>query len=458
MTKNLTDGPPGKLILMFTLPLIAGNVFMQLYSFVDTLLVGRFLGVHALAAVGCTGSLMFLMLGFVIGSTSGFSIYTGQRFGARDEDGVKQSAAACVFLSFVLSVVTTIIGLLAARPLLELIETPAEIIDDAYSFISIVYGGVALFIFLQMQMNIIRALGDSTMPTVISAFGLTMNIIFEPIALLILDGGIPGAAYATLLSQVCGNIFAFVYIKRKIPILHPRKEHWKFTLKILWAHIKIGLPMGFQMSIIAIGAVTLQFALNNFGATVVASYAAAQKVDAIASMPMMSFGVAMAAYTAQNYGARKFGRIIEGLKKCTMMSVGFSLVAGAFQIFFGSELIALFVGADQTEVIEYGKIYLLINGASYWILALLFITRNMLQGLGSSSIPTAAGIMELTMRVVAAIVVADIFGYVGACTASPLAWIGAMIPLAISTTLTMRRLKKAYKRELEIEQKYSSTT
>ena len=443
MTKNLTDGPPGKLILMFTLPLIAGNVFMQLYSFVDTLLVGRFLGVHALAAVGCTGS----------GSTSGFSIYTGQRFGARDEDGVKQSAAACVFLSFVLSVVTTIIGLLAARPLLELIETPAEIIDDAYSFISIVYGGVALFIFLQMQMNIIRALGDSTMPTVIS-----MNIIFEPIALLILDGGIPGAAYATLLSQVCGNIFAFVYIKRKIPILHPRKEHWKFTLKILWAHLRIGLPMGFQMSIIAIGAVTLQFALNNFGATVVASYAAAQKVDAIASMPMMSFGVAMAAYTAQNYGARKFGRIIEGLKKCTMMSVGFSLVAGAFQIFFGSELIALFVGADQTEVIEYGKIYLFINGASYWILALLFITRNMLQGLGSSSIPTAAGIMELTMRVVAAIVVADIFGYVGACTASPLAWIGAMIPLAISTTLTMRRLKKAYKRELEIEQKYSSTT
>lgn len=455
MTKNLTEGSPAKLILMFTLPLIAGNIFMQLYSFVDTLLVGRFLGVHALAAVGCTGSLMFLMLGFVIGMTSGFSIYTGQRFGAKDADGVRKSAAACAFLSLICAILMTIIGLSFVRPLLELMETPSEIIDDAYSFISIVYGGITLFVFIQMQMNIIRSLGDSKMPTVISAFGLTMNIIFEPIALLVLNGGIPGAAYATLLSQVCGNIFAFIYIRRKIPALHVRREDFKFTWKFLWAHLRIGLPMGFQASIIAIGAVTLQFALNNFGSTVVASYAAAQKVDAIAGMPMMSFGVAMAAYTAQNYGARKFGRIIEGLKKCAMMSVGFSIVAGALQIFFGYELISIFVGEDQTEVIEYGRIYLMINGATYWILALLFVTRNMLQGLGLSIIPTAAGIMELVMRVVAAIVVAQMFGYIGACTANPLAWAGAMIPLGISTFLTYKRLKRAHLREIQIRQTYS---
>ena len=215
MTKNLTEGSPAKLIFFFTMPLIAGNIFQQLYAFVDTLIVGRFLGVNALAAVGCTGALMFLMLGFVIGFSTGLSIYTGQRFGARDEEGVRRSAAACAVLSLLASIVLTTVGVLLCRQLLAWMQTPAEILDGAYSFISLVYAGIGLFVFYQTQTNLIRALGDSKTPTVLLACGLTLNIIFEPIAILVFGWGIPGAALATLASQVCGNLLCLFFILRR---------------------------------------------------------------------------------------------------------------------------------------------------------------------------------------------------------------------------------------------------
>lgn len=215
MTKNLTEGEPARLILFFTLPLIAGNVFQQLYAFVDTLLVGRFIGVDALAAVGCTGALMFLMLGFVIGFSTGLSIYTGQRFGARDEEGVRRSAAACAVLSLAASAVLTLAGVLLCRQLLIWMQTPEEILDAAYSFILLIYAGIGLFVFYQTQTNLIRALGDSRTPTILLACGLTLNIAFEPVAILVLDWGIPGAALATLASQICGNLLCLVFIWKR---------------------------------------------------------------------------------------------------------------------------------------------------------------------------------------------------------------------------------------------------
>ena len=234
MTKNLTEGSPAKLIFFFTMPLIAGNIFQQLYAFVDTLIVGRFLGVNALAAVGCTGSLMFLMLGFVIGFSTGLSIYTGQRFGARDEAGVRQSAAACAVLSLFASIILTAVGVILCRQLLIWMQTPAEILDGAYSFISIVYAGICLFVFYQTQTNLIRALGDSKTPTILLACGLTLNIIFEPIAILYFGWGIPGAALATLASQVCGNLLCLLFIMKKVPALHTRKSDWRPDLKLYW--------------------------------------------------------------------------------------------------------------------------------------------------------------------------------------------------------------------------------
>lgn len=438
--KDLTVGEPARLILYFTLPLLAGNVFQQLFGFVDTLIVGRFLGVEALAAVGCTGSLMFLMLGFVSGMTSGFSICTGQSFGAKDFDGVRKSAAICIALSFAASIVLTITGVLFCKDLLIAMDTPPEILDGAYSFIVIVYGGVIFFVFLQMLTNLIRALGDSKMPTVIQATTLCINILLEPIAIIGLDLGIPGSAGATLVALTLGNILCVLYIKKRVPYLHVRREDFSFDKEFLIEHMKIGLPMGFQSSIIAIGAVVLQIALNGLGSIAVAAFAAAHRVDGIAIMPMMSFGVAMAAYTAQNFGAKQFKRIVEGVKKCIFMSCSFSILVAVFNIYLGAEIIELFVGAEAQQVIEYGRLFLIITGISYWALALLFIFRFTLQGLGKSFVPTLAGIVELVMRIAAAIFLVDWLGYLGACLAAPMAWIGGLLPLAIAFFFTARKL------------------
>ena len=442
--KDLTEGEPAKLIFFFTLPLLAGNIFQQLYGFVDTLIVGRFLGVEALAAVGCTGPLMFFFLGFVGGMTSGLSIYTGQRFGAKDFVGIRHSVVACTILALGVSIVITIIGVMFCRDLLEMMDTPEEIIDGAYSFIVIVYGGIFAFVMLQMQSNLLRALGDSKMPTVFQAATLTINIILEPIAIIGLNGGIPGAALATIVSILIGNVIIFVYIKRRVPILHTQPEDWRFDREVLWEHARIGLPMGFQTSIIAIGAVVLQMALNGLGPTAVAAFAAAHRVDGIAVMPMMSFGVAIAAYTAQNFGAQKFARIAEGVKKCVWMSCSFSVVAAVFNILLGAEIMRLFVGDGHEQIIEYGRQFLIITGAGYWIMALMFIFRFTLQGLGQSFVPTVAGVMELVMRVFAAIVLVDMFGYVGACLSNPLSWLGACIPLTIAFFMTRRDLRRAH--------------
>lgn len=445
--KDLTVGSPAKLIFYFTLPLLAGNVFQQLFGFVDTLIVGRFLGVEALAAVGCTGSLMFLMLGFVMGMTSGFSIYTGQRFGAKDFDGLRYSVVVCTVLSVIASIILSIVGVIFCRELLEIMQTPQEIMEGAYSFIVIIYGGVSGFVMLQMQSNLLRALGDSKMPTVIQATTLTINILLEPVAIIFLGLGIPGAAGATILSLVIGNIICFFYIKFKVPLLHVKKEDWKVDKKIILEHLKIGLPMAFQSSIIAIGAVVLQMALNGLGPVAVASFAAAHRVDGIAVMPMMSFGVAIAAYTAQNFGAKKFDRIADGVKKTVWMSCSFSFAVAAFNIFFGADIIKLFVGEGQEQIVEYGRLFLITNGVSYWILSLLFIFRFTLQGLGKSFVPTVAGAMELIMRIAAAIFLVDYWGYFGACLANPMAWLGACIPLTIAFFITQKNMSKFMENE-----------
>lgn len=438
--KDLTVGDPARLILFFTLPLLAGNIFQQLFGFVDTLIVGRFLGVEALAAVGCTGPLMFLMLGFVGGMTSGFSICTGQKFGAKDFDGVRKSAAICIALSLAASIVLTIFGVTFCRELLIAMDTPPEILDGAYSFIVIVYGGVVMFIFLQMLTNLIRALGDSKMPTVIQATTLVINIFLEPVAIIGLGLGIPGSAAATIVALTLGNIFCVVYIKRRVEFLHVRREDFSFDREFLIEHLKIGLPMGFQSSIIAIGAIALQIALNGLGSVAVASFAAAHRVDGIAVMPMMSFGVAMAAYTAQNFGAKKFDRIVDGVKKCVLMSVSFSVLVAVFNIYLGDKIIELFVGVEAVQVVEYGRLFLIVTGLSYWALALLFIFRFTLQGLGKSFVPTLAGIIELVMRIISAFVLVDWLGFLGACLSAPMAWIGGLIPLMIAFLITARKL------------------
>lgn len=442
MAKDMTEGSPARLILFFTLPLIAGNIMQQLYAFIDTLLVGRFLGLEALAAVGCTGSLMFLLLGFVIGLTSGLAIYTGQRYGAKDATGVRESAAACIALSFVIAVFLSIVGFFACRPLLELMHTPEELLDNATAFFSIICGGAVFATSTLMAANILRSLGDSKMPTFILGCGIAINIALELLFLLVFGWGVPGAALATVVSWAIATGVFLLYIARRVPELHVRREDWRLSWSFLRAHLAIGLPMGFQATIIAFGAVILQVALNGLGPVAVAAYAAAQKVDTIAMMPMMSFGAAMAAYTAQNYGAGKFSRIRTGVRACCRMSVGFSLLAGALVIAAGPYFMTLFVGPEEVEAIRLGQTYFLVNGLTYWILSMLFIFRYTLQGLGPSIVPTVAGVMELIMRATAGIVLVDALGFLGACLGNPMAWLGSCVPLAIAYFITIRRLPK----------------
>ena len=446
MTKNMTEGEPARLIFFFALPLVAGNMMQQLYAFIDTLIVGRFLGVNALAAVGCTGSLMFLTLGFIMGFCTGVTIYTGQRFGAGDHAGVRQSAAACILLGVAVVLTLTAIVLPLTGTLLVLMETPPEIMDGAYDFISIVFAGLVIFLLLYLQNCLIRALGDSKMPTILLAVTLGINIALEPVAILVLGWGIPGAAGATVFSQGIGALLFWIYIRRRVPALHTRWADWKPDCAVLMAHLRMGLPMAFQSSVIAIGAIILQVALNNLGALPVAAYAATQKIDAVAVMPMLSFGYAMAAYTAQNYGAQKYERIRIGVRACLKMSIAFAVGIGILLIVFGTFFLELFVGADAegaAEVISYGHTFLIVNGSCYVILALLLVYRNVLQGLGQSIIPTIAGAMELIMRAGAALLLCAPLGFLGACLANPLAWIGAAIPVVLAYLWTEKTLRRA---------------
>ncbi|WP_069998060.1 MATE family efflux transporter [Cellulosilyticum sp. I15G10I2] len=443
MTKNMTQGNPAKLILLFTIPLLLGNFFQQLYNIADTFIVGRTIGVNALAAVGCTGSLMFFIIGFANGFTAGLSIITAQRFGAGDEQGVKYSYAAAILLSIAVTIILTIISVVMARPILEIMRTPPEIIEDAHRYIIVIFGGVGAALFFNLYSNIIRALGDSRTPLLFLVVVCIINIILDFILILLFSLGVAGAAWATITAQAVSALLCFLYIKKKLPILELNRHDWQVSKVILWEHIRVALPMGFQASIIAIGAIVVQFTLNNLGAVSVAAYTAAQKIDMVAVLPMMSFGITMATYVAQNYGAKDIQRISLGVRQCCIMSVTFSIIIGIVNFLAGHVLITLFVGADQPEVVEQAQIYLTINGLLYFVLALLFIYRYTLQGLGQSFVPTIAGIMELFMRTFAAIILSQNLGFRGACLANPLAWIGACLPLGIAYFITMKRLTRS---------------
>ena len=432
------------LIFKFTMPLLLGNLLQQTYSLIDAAIVGKFLGISPLAAVGASSSVIFLILGFCNGCCCGFGIPVAQKFGARDYESMRRYVYSSLKLTAWLSVSIAVVTSLLCAAILRWMSTPENIFSDAYWYLLITFIGVPATFYYNLLSSIIRALGDSKTPTILLASGLSLNIIFEPIAILVFDWGIPGAALATLASQVCGNLLCLVFILRKVPALHAHRHDWRPDLKFYWEHLRIALPMGFQSSIIAIGAVILQVALNDLGPLAVAAYAAAQKIESIAMMPMMSFGIAMSAYTAQNYGARKFERIGEGVRKCCYMSVAFAVLAGAGLIFFGPSLMHLFVGDGAQQVIDFGHEYLIVNGSCYWILSFLFIFRYTLQGLGQSVVPTIAGIMELLMRTAAALFLCDWLGYLGACLANPMAWIGSCVPLAIAFYWTHRSFKKKY--------------
>ncbi len=286
--RDLTTGTPAKLIFLFTIPLLVGNIFQQFYNMVDMIIVGQTIGKEALAAVGATGSITFLIIGFAQGLTAGLSIITAQRFGAQDFRGVKKSFAVAIIISFTVTAILTVLSLVFLRPLLLLMQTPTDIIQQAQEFISVILGGMFASMAFNLLSNMIRALGDSRTPLFFLIFAVIINVILDLVFIINFHMGIAGAGYATVIAQISASLMCVIYIKRKIPLLQVSKSDFKIDKDTIFTHLNAGLPMAFQSSIIAIGAVVLQSALNSLGTDVVAAQAAAGRIDQFATQPMMS--------------------------------------------------------------------------------------------------------------------------------------------------------------------------
>jgi putative MATE family efflux protein len=447
--KELTKGNPIRLILSFTLPLLIGNVFQQLYATMDMIIVGKTLGKDALASVGSTGSINFLIIGFATGLTAGMAIITAQKFGGRDYKAVKKSFATGIVLSAIVTVVLTILSVSLVHLMLVAMQTPKEIIEGAQTFITIILFGIFASMSFNLLSNVIRALGDSRTPLFFLIIASVINIALDLFLIIVMHMGVAGAGVATVAAQVLASIMCILYIYKKIPNLQLHRDDFKITKKDLTEHARVAFPMAFQASIIAIGAVILQSALNSLGTNVVAAQTASSRIDQFATLPMMSFGITMATYTAQNFGAKQYGRIIQGVRQGLLLSISFSIVAGLIVIFAGHVLVTFFVSPSETVVIHLAQKYFYINGSMYWILSILFILRYTLQGLGKSVVPTIAGIAELFMRSFSAIALTHLFGFVGAASASPLAWAGSVAVLVTSYVKAMKELREKEKETLE---------
>ena len=432
MAKDMTSGKPIKLIWNFTIPLLIGNLFQQLYNMADTFIVGRTIGVHALASVGSTGSIIFLILGFANGLTAGLAIPLAQRYGAKNYSGVKRSFYVSILISAVVAILLTILSMVFCRQILEIMQTPVEIIDGAYDYLMVIFAGIFSSMAFNLLSNIFRSIGDAKTPLYFLVIACIMNIILDVVFIAGFGMGVEGAGYATVLSQIFSALACILYIWKKIPILRLNSKDFVAKSLDVKEHIRISFPMAFQSSIIAIGAIIIQITLNQLGATAVAAYTAAQKIDQVAILPMMSFGVTMATFVAQNYGAKKYDRIWRGVRDCIKLSLTFAISVGIILNLFSPIFIRAFVGVGHEEVVELGAIYFITNGTMYSLLSLLFIYRYTLQGVGKTFTPTVAGIMELCMRAFAAVVLSNLYGYTGATMANPLAWLGSLIPLMIA--------------------------
>ncbi len=442
-TKNMTVGSPMKLILGFSVPLLFGFLFQQLYNVVDMVIVGRFLGVNALASVGLTGSLNFMVIGFCMGVCSGFSIPVSQKFGARDYVGMRKFIANGVWLAAIFSVVITIIVTALCHNILELMKTPGDIIESSYSYIIIIFWGIPSVFLYNILSGIIRAIGDSKTPLIFLVISSVLNIGLDLLFILGFRMGVSGAAVATVTSQTVSGLLCLVFLIKKFEILRVQKEEWKMDTSLMYILCGMGIPMGLQYSITAIGSVILQSAVNTLGSAAVASVTAAGKVSLFFCCPFDAMGATMATYGGQNVGAGKLDRLNEGIKACTLLGVIYSLAAFGILWLFGQELTTIFVNKSETHILQNAALFLLINSAFYIPLALVNIIRFMIQGMGYSPFAILAGVCEMAARALAGLLLVPTFGFIGACFASPLAWIFAdafLIPayLHVKKKLTLQ--------------------
>lgn len=441
MIQNLTKGSPAKLILMFCLPLLIGNLFQQLYSITDILIVGRLLGVKALAAVGATAPIFFVFLILAFGFTGGLTVVTAQRFGAGDYDGMRRSMTHAVGASFVLCVLMTTFLIFFLRPVLHIMNVPSEIEDDAYLFMSILSGGLVMLVFYNLLAGFMRAMGDSKTPLCFLIFSTLLNIVFNFVLIYFFALGVKGSAIGTVSAATVAFVLCVFYMYRKFDIMRLKKEDWRFDKNMLIEQLKIAFPMSVQFSVLSLSMMVIQSVCNSFGSEVIAAFAAALRIEQVATQPLLAIGMTMATYSAQNFGAKKISRIRQGVRFTAFVSFCVAVVMSLLVRYVGRDMISVFLNEKNAFIIETGKTYLGISTLFYFFLGLVFIFRNTLQGMGKTLLPLISSLTELFLRSFVSLYLAGKLGYRGIFYASPAAWVGACLVVIIGYVLVIKTFK-----------------
>ncbi len=442
MIQDMTAGNPTRLILKFAIPLLIGNLFQQLFQISDIIIVGRLIGIEALAAVGSSAPIYFVVILITLGFTGGLTVITSQRFGAKDFDGVRLSVTHSLVAAFGLSSIMTALLLLFMRPLLKLMNVPAEIMSDAYKFMIILSGGLIMIVAYNLLSGFIRALGDSKTPLYFLIFSSILNILLNLWLIYSFKLGVIGSALGTVISITISAIMCLIYMLRKYPLLRIQRHDWKLNYHFMLEHLNIAVPMAIQFSVLSLGLMFVQSVCNSFGSNTIAAFTSALRIEQLAVQPMIALGIAMATYSAQNSGAGMISRIRTGVRNSSLISLSFSLFIALLVRFVGEEMVGIFIENPSQEIIAAAKQYLNISTVFYLFLGQIFIYRNTLQGMGDSMTPLTAGIVELVMRSFAAVYLAKHFGYIGICYAGPIAWIGASSVVFVGYIITIRRLSR----------------
>lgn len=446
--QNMTAGNPLKLIIKFSIPLLLSNIFQQIYSISDIILVGRLIGVQALAAVGAAAPLFFILVVVSIGFTNGLTVIAAQSFGAQNFARMRRSVAMATMLSCGFTVVFSIIMFFCLNFLLHLMNVPEEIFAETKKFLVVICAGVIFIVGFNFLSGLMRALGDSKTPLYFLIFTTVINIILNVIFIYFFKMGVDGSALGTVVAMFISVICCMMFMRKKFSILRPNAGDWHFDIKFCGEHLAIAVPMAIQFSIIALSLAVTQTICNKFGFATIAAMTAALRVEQLATQPMVSIGIAMATYVAQNYGAQKIGRIRRGVFDASMVVLAMSAVLAAFVFAFGEDIIKIFVSEKDTpkelfaEVLQMAKTYMHISIVFYFFLGQIFIFRNSCQGMGNSVMPMISSFVELCMRCFAAIYLTSIIGFVGLCYASPIAWIGGVSVVYIGYYISIYRIKQ----------------
>lgn len=432
MVNDMTTGNSARKIFFFSLPLLIGTVFQQVYNLADSAIVGKILGTNPFAAVGLTGSITFFVLGLVFGSCSGFAIPVAQDFGAKDAAGVKRCVANIVWIGIVFAILMTAITVPLTKQILVWMDVPDELMGYAYDYLVWIFVGIGAQMMYNLLASIIRALGDSKTPLYFLIICSILNIGLDIFCIKSLNMGVKGAAIATGVAQLISGVACLVYMVKKFPMLRLSRADMKLHLPTVKRLIGIGLPMGLQFSITAIGSIILQKAVNNLGTDIIAGVSAASKVQTLVMSPMDAFGVSMATFAGQNYGARRLDRVRRATKEVTLMLWVYSAIAFCIFFFGAKYIVLMFVDPSETKIIDLVHQFVTINGVFYPVLSLIYVYRNTLQGVGFSKAAMLAGLFELIARTVMGLFVVPKLGYTAVCFAHPTAWIMAdsiLIPL-----------------------------